>query len=79
MEHNMVFTLGCGQQKKVNNAKQYTNFAGNFYCHGDVAIQCGAHCPMEHILGFTRSHWMLQLGKCMGRIPPVAAMVNNFE
>jgi hypothetical protein len=34
---------------------------------------------MEHIPGFTRSHWMLSLGKCLGRILPVAAMADNFE
>jgi hypothetical protein len=28
------------------------------------------HCPMEHILGFTRSHWMPSLGKCLCGIAP---------
>jgi len=42
--------------------------------------QCnaGVHCPMEHILGFTRSHWMPPLGECPSRIAPAAAMVNEF-
>jgi hypothetical protein len=49
---------------KINDAKQYTYFAGKFDCHGDVAVQkCGAHRLMEHIRGFTRSHWMLPLGE----------------
>jgi hypothetical protein len=38
-----------------------------------------AHCLMDHIQGFTRSHWMPSLGKCLRRIAPVAAMVINFE
>jgi hypothetical protein len=33
---------------------------------------------MEHIPGFTRSHWMTPLGECLRRIAPVAAMVNEF-
>jgi hypothetical protein len=63
---------------KIDDAKQYTYFAGNFDCHGDAVVKCGAHHPMEHILGFTRSHWMPPLGECLGPIDPVAAMVDNF-
>ncbi len=37
-----------------------------------------AHHPMEHIQGFTRSHWMLPLGKCLHRIAPAAVMVDEF-
>jgi hypothetical protein len=33
---------------------------------------------MEHILGFTRSHWMPPSGKCLRRIAPAAAMVNEY-
>jgi hypothetical protein len=33
---------------------------------------------MEHIQGFTGSHWMLPLGKCLHRIAPMAAMVDKF-
>jgi hypothetical protein len=63
---------------KINNAKQYTYFTDNFDCHGEAAVQCGVHRPMEHILGFTRSHWMLPSGKCLGRIASAAAMVDDF-
>jgi hypothetical protein len=34
---------------------------------------------MNHIQGFTRSHWMLSLGECLRRIALVAAKVINFE
>jgi len=34
---------------------------------------------MEHIHGFTRSHWMPPSGKCLRRIAPAAAMVDDFE
>jgi len=38
-----------------------------------------AHHPMEHIQGFTRSHWMPPLGECLRRIALTAYMVNKFE
>jgi hypothetical protein len=34
---------------------------------------------MEHIQGFTRSHWMPPSGECLPRIAPAAAMVDDFE
>jgi hypothetical protein len=33
---------------------------------------------MEHIPGFTQSHWMSPLGECLSCIAPAAAMVNEF-
>jgi hypothetical protein len=33
---------------------------------------------MEHIQGFTRSHWMPPSGKYLCCIAPAAAMVNKF-
>jgi hypothetical protein len=33
---------------------------------------------MDHIRGFTRSHWMQPSGKCLRRIAPAAAMVDKF-
>jgi hypothetical protein len=33
---------------------------------------------MEHIPGFTRSHWMLPSGECLHCIAPAAAMVNKY-
>jgi len=38
----------------------------------------GAHHPIEHNQGFTRSHGMPPLGKCLRHIAPAAAMVNEF-
>jgi hypothetical protein len=36
------------------------------------------HRPMEHIQGFTRSHWMLPLGECLRRIALVAVTVDEL-
>jgi hypothetical protein len=33
---------------------------------------------MDHIRGFTQSHWMQPSGECLRRIAPVAAMVDEF-
>ena len=52
--------------------------AGDFDCHADAAVRCGAHRPMKHIQGFTRSHWMPPSGECLRRIAPAAAMVDEF-
>jgi hypothetical protein len=62
----------------IDNDKQYTSNAEDFDHHGDAAEQCGIHSPMEHIPGFTKSHWGPPAGKCLRSIAPVAVMVNNF-
>jgi hypothetical protein len=37
---------------EIDGDKKYMSSAGNFDGHADMAVQCGAHCPMEHIGGF---------------------------
>jgi hypothetical protein len=44
----------------------------------DSNKKCGAHRPMDHIRGFTRSHWMQPSGECLPRIAPAADMVDEF-
>ncbi len=73
----MFFSYGCGQQWIDHNVKCRW-VAGNFDCHADVGVRRGAHRPMEHVQGFTGSHWMLPSGKCLRRIAPAATMVNEF-
>ena len=63
---------------KIDGNKKYTSNAGNFDCHTDAAVHCKAHRSMKHIPGFTRSQWLLPLGKCLCRIAPAAAMVDEF-
>jgi hypothetical protein len=36
------------------------------------------HFPMEHILGFTRSHWMPPSVECLHCIATAAALVVDF-
>jgi hypothetical protein len=73
----MLFSY-VGGQRRIGDNKKCRRIAGDFDCHADAAVHCGAHRPMEHILSFTQSHWMSPLGKCLSRITPVAAMVNEF-
>jgi len=67
-----------GGQQQIGDNKKCRQFAGDFDCHADAAVRCGAHRLMEHIPGFTGSHWMPPLGKCLRGITPAAAMVNEF-
>jgi hypothetical protein len=60
---------------ETDNNKKFRQIAGNFNGHADAAVQCGTHHLMEHIPGFTRSHWMPPSGKCLHRIAPAAAKV----
>ncbi len=73
----MVFTLGCWWQWNWRQQKCRES-AGDFDHHADMAVQCGVHCLMEHIPGFTRSPWIPPLGKCLHHITPGASMVNKY-
>jgi hypothetical protein len=63
---------------EFNDKEKCRQIAGNFDSHADAAVQCKMHRPMEHIPGFTRSHWMLPSGKCLHCIALAAAKVIDF-
>jgi hypothetical protein len=67
------------QTKEAAMTNKCTSIAGSFSGDADAVVQCRAHRPMNHIQGFTRSHWMLPSGKCLRRIAPAAAKVINYE
>ena len=73
----MLFNYFSGQQRIDDNEK-CRQIAGNFDCHAGEAVWRGAHRSMDHIRGFTRSHWMQPLGDCLRHIAPAAAMVDEF-
>jgi hypothetical protein len=66
------------RQQQIGNNKKCRRIAGDFDCHADAVVRRGAHRPIEHIQGFTRSHWMPPSGECLHRIVPAAAMVDGF-
>ncbi len=75
----MLFSYVSGQQQQqISNNKICRQIVGDFDCHVDAAVRRGAHQPIEHIQGFTRSHWMPPSGECLRRITPTATMVDRF-
>ena len=73
----MLFSYVGGQQR-IGDNKKCRPLAGDLDCHGNAAVRCWAHRPIEHVQGFTGSHWMPPSGKCLRRIAPAVAMVNEF-
>ena len=73
----MLFGYCYGQQQ-ISDNKKCRRIAGDFDCHTDAAVRRRAQLPIEHIQGFTWSHWMPPLGKCLHRIAPAAIMVDEF-
>ena len=64
---------------QINDNRKCRHIVGSFNGHAYALVRWGAHCPMEHIPGFTRSHWMTPSGKCgLHRIAPAAAMVDEL-
>ncbi len=56
-----------------------TSIAGYFDSHGSVAVQYEAHCLMQHVQGYTGSHWMPPLGDYLLSIAPAAARATANE
>ena len=50
-----------------------TSAAGHINGHGGAPMRYGAHRPMQHDQGFTRSHWTPPSGDYSLRIAPAAA------
>ena len=73
----MLFSYVGGQQR-IGDNKKCRGITSDFDCYADAAVPCGAHRPMEHIRGFTGSHWLPPSGKCLLCIAPAAVMVNKF-
>jgi hypothetical protein len=73
----MSFSYGYGHQQ-ISNKNKCRRIAGNFGCHTDAAVRRGAHLLIQHVQGFTRSHWMPPLDECLHRIAPATVTVNEF-
>jgi hypothetical protein len=66
------------QTNKVAATNKCTSAVGHFDGHDGVPVQCQVHCPIQHVQGYLRSHWMPPLGKYFPCIAPVGAMVIDF-
>jgi hypothetical protein len=59
----------------IYNVIKWNKLDGDFNDHANKMIRRESYCLMERNSGFTRSHYMLPLGKYLHRIAPAAAMV----
>jgi hypothetical protein len=64
---------------KKSGTEKCTSFAGHFDGYDDVPVRCQAHCPMQHVMGYLRSHWTPPLDKYLPHIAPANTMVINFR
>jgi hypothetical protein len=76
----VVFTLGCWWQRNQLFQKQTRKSLAILVAMQIRQYNEGMLCQMEmeHILGFTRSHWMPPLGKCLRHITSAASVVDEF-
>ncbi len=59
--------------KKARGDEQCTYVAGHFNGRAEaLKWYMMWHCPMQHVQGYSRSHWMLSLGDYSLRIAPAA-------
>ncbi len=59
--------------EKSLTAIKCTLSAGRFDGHGGLPVQYKVHLPMQHVQGYSRSHWMPPSGKYSLCIAPAAA------
>jgi hypothetical protein len=53
--------------------------AVRFDSHGGLPVQYIAHCPMQHIKGYSGSHWTLPSGDYSLHITPAAARATGKQ
>jgi hypothetical protein len=56
-----------------------TSIVGRFDGHGGPPVQYKVHCPMQHVQGYSGSHWMLALGNYSLHIAPAAARATGKQ
>jgi hypothetical protein len=56
-----------------------TSSAGPFDGHGSAPVRYEAHHPMQHVQGYSRSHWTLASGNYLLRIAPAAARATGKQ
>jgi hypothetical protein len=57
---------------KAKMTNECTSSTGHFDGHGSAPVQYKAHHPMQHIQGYSRSHWTPASGNYLLRIAPEA-------
>ncbi len=57
----------------------YSTTVGHFDGQGGLLVQCEAHCPMQHVQGYSGSHWMPASSDYLLRIAPAAARATGKQ
>jgi hypothetical protein len=52
---------------------------GHFDGHGGPLVRYEAHCPMQHVQGYSGSHWTPASGNYLLRIAPAAARATGKQ
>jgi hypothetical protein len=64
---------------KSTMASTCPSIVGRFVGHGGLPVQYEAHCPMQHVQGYSRSHWTLSSSNYLLRIAPAAARATGIQ
>jgi hypothetical protein len=56
-----------------------SSIVGRFDGHGGPPVQCKVHHPMQHVQGYSGSHWMPALGNYLLRIAPAATRATGKQ
>jgi hypothetical protein len=60
-------------------ASTCSSIVGRFDGHGGLPVQYKVHCLMQHVQGYSRSHWTLASGNYSLRISPAAARATGKQ
>jgi hypothetical protein len=58
---------------KLTISSTCSSVVGHFDGHGGLSVQYKVHRPMQHVQGYSRSHWTLPSSNYLLRIAPAAA------
>jgi hypothetical protein len=64
---------------KSTMTNKCTSIAGHFDSHGSAPVQYKAHPSMQHVQGYTRSHWTPPFGNYLLSIAPAAVRATANE
>jgi hypothetical protein len=64
---------------KSTMTNKCTLSVGHFDGHGNAPKQYRWHCPMQHVQGYSGSHWTLPLGNYLLRVAPAATRATGKQ
>jgi hypothetical protein len=64
---------------KLMMASTCSSVVGRFDGHGGLPVRYKAHCLMQHVQGYSGSHWMLASGNYLLRIAPAATRAKGKQ